>query len=349
VTHARNQLVAGDDDQGPGFVGDGTDTLRNIEKLQFSDRTITVEAPGAPTLGTATAGSRSAAVSWTAPASAGGTPITGYQVQASTAGSAAPVESTTAPAAATGLTMTGLTNGTAYTFDVVAINAVGTGPASARSAAVTPVTVPGRPLIGNASSSVVRVGTVNATARWAPPASNGGAPITGCRPSGSCRAVPRAPRPSRACWERGHGASCSRSRAGTTASPSPRGTRWEPAHRRAARTGSRPGNPLTRPDTAASPSSAGGAVVGRRTASASRTTAEAWATFTAQLATSLADLSDDLRTAARDYTEATEGPHLTAIGHSDYSENDTLSVLNQSRILVGQYERVQLEHGTVPR
>jgi hypothetical protein len=41
--------------------------------------------------------------------------------------------------------------------------------------------------------------------------------------------------------------------------------------------------------------------------------------------------------------------HVDTSGHSDYFENDSLSLVNQSRILVGEYERVQLEHGTVPR
>lgn len=61
-------------------------------------------------------------LSWAAPASDGGSSITGYQVTV-TPGS---VVSTTG----TGVTVGGLTNGTAYSFTVAAVNARGVGPAA---------------------------------------------------------------------------------------------------------------------------------------------------------------------------------------------------------------------------
>ena len=84
----------------------------------------------------ARAGDASVALSWTAPASDGGSAITGYRVTPYIGATAQTAILT--GSAATSYNVTGLTNGTAYTFTVAAINSVGTGADSAASAAVTP-------------------------------------------------------------------------------------------------------------------------------------------------------------------------------------------------------------------
>jgi hypothetical protein len=125
--------------------------------------------PGAPTIGMATGGDAQASVSFTAPASNGGSPITGYTVTSSPGGF-------TGTGTASPIAVTGLTNGTAYTFKVTATNAVGTGAASAASNSVTPAaptTVPGPPTIGTATG-----GNGQASVTFTAPASNGGSPIT---------------------------------------------------------------------------------------------------------------------------------------------------------------------------
>jgi acid phosphatase len=89
--------------------------------------------PGAPTNVVATAGRRSAGVTWTAPSSDGGCTISSYTVTSSPGGQTATVAGTS-----TSATVTGLSAGTPYTFTVAATNCQGTGPASAPSNAVTP-------------------------------------------------------------------------------------------------------------------------------------------------------------------------------------------------------------------
>ncbi|OKP89213.1 fibronectin type III domain-containing protein [Paenibacillus sp. P32E] len=88
-------------------------------------------APGAPTGVTAVAGNREAIVTFTEPASNGGSPITGYTVVASPGGIAA--TGTGSP-----IRVTGLTNGITYTFTVIATNSGGSSTASAVSNGIIP-------------------------------------------------------------------------------------------------------------------------------------------------------------------------------------------------------------------
>ncbi len=86
--------------------------------------------PGAPVIGTATPGVGSASVSFSAPASTGGSAITGYTVTSSPGG-------LTASGGASPLVVTGL-SATPYTFTVRANNVHGAGPPSAASNSVLP-------------------------------------------------------------------------------------------------------------------------------------------------------------------------------------------------------------------
>jgi hypothetical protein len=91
--------------------------------------------PSAPTIGTATAGNGQATVTFTAPASDGGSQILDYRVTSSPGG-------VTATGSGSPITITGLSNGTAYTFTVQARNANGYSLSSTSSNQITPVVPP---------------------------------------------------------------------------------------------------------------------------------------------------------------------------------------------------------------
>jgi hypothetical protein len=125
-THSLTAAYAGDGNYLASTSAPATATVATVAAA--------ATAPGAPAAVNASAGTASATVTWSAPASDGGSAITGYLVTPYV-GVVAQTPITTANVAS--VTVPGLTNGTTYTFRVAARNAVGTGPESV-SNAVTP-------------------------------------------------------------------------------------------------------------------------------------------------------------------------------------------------------------------
>lgn len=123
--------------------------------------------PGQPaSITAATSSPNQATISFTAPVSNGGSTIL-YYVASSTPGNF------TATSTGSPIIVHGLSNATAYTFQVYAVNAVGTGSPSSVSNAVTPIGVPGAPTSVTAATSTPNQATVSFTA----PASNGGSSV----------------------------------------------------------------------------------------------------------------------------------------------------------------------------
>ena len=144
-----------------------------VDKIVMSNTAsaIPVTVPGPPAGLTATAGNVQVTLSWAAPASDGGSPVTGYDLYAGTTADfhgRAPVAKVTG----TVVTVTGLVNGTTYYFRVTAVNRVGEG--SAAEAKAIPVTVPGTP-----AGLTATPGNAKVTLSWAAPASDGGSPVSG--------------------------------------------------------------------------------------------------------------------------------------------------------------------------
>jgi len=124
--------------------------------------------PGQPTNVIGIPGNTQAQISWSAPSSTGGSPVTGYTATASPGG-----KSCSPTTGELTCLITGLANGQPYTVGVTATNAAGSGLASSPSASVTPRAVPDAP-----TGVVAQAGNASATVTWTAPAWNGGAPIT---------------------------------------------------------------------------------------------------------------------------------------------------------------------------
>lgn len=97
--------------------------------------------PAAPTSVTAASGNGQASVSWTAP-TAPAVAISDYAVQFSSNSGSTWTTFSDGTSTSTSATVTGLTNGTAYTFRVAAVNGIGQGPWSTASDSATPSSNP---------------------------------------------------------------------------------------------------------------------------------------------------------------------------------------------------------------
>ena len=114
-------------------------------------------------------------LSWNAPASDGGSTITGYEIERSADGGStwSTITSNTGSAGTT-YSDTGLAHSTTYTYRVSAINSVGTSVPSSTASATTFNVVPSPPTGLTATAQLLKINL-----NWNAPSDNGGTPITG--------------------------------------------------------------------------------------------------------------------------------------------------------------------------
>jgi hypothetical protein len=142
--------------------------------------------PDAPTAVVTVPADRALHLSWAAPASDGGSGISGYEVRATPRDTAAVVPPAVTSAGSPAV-VPDLVNGVAYDVAVVARNAAGD--SLPGTAAGTPRTVPGAPVLGS-----VIAGDAAVAVHWSAPAGNGGAAVESyavtAAPSGTVVTVP---------------------------------------------------------------------------------------------------------------------------------------------------------------
>ena len=151
---SRNQAVTVTVDEDAGGTERKSVILTHVASggdyagVDIPDVTVAIPVegtPGAPRGLSVTGGDRRATLSWTAPSSDGGSAIVRYEYRVQQTGSDFTAWRTvTGGASATSYTVTGLENGTAYTFEVRAVNNAGAGQPVSTSATLAE-SAPGAP------------------------------------------------------------------------------------------------------------------------------------------------------------------------------------------------------------
>ena len=151
------------------------------ESSNVASATTAALLPGTPRRLTARArGTTTIDLGWTAPASDGGSAITGYRIEVSRTGTGGWVVLANRNARVNGYSHTGLSAGAVRYYRVAAINRAGTGPWSDIVRGTTDTTFPDAPIGLRVVPSGVR-GSDQLLLTWTPPPSDGGSAITGYR------------------------------------------------------------------------------------------------------------------------------------------------------------------------
>ena len=156
--------------------GTGTSSSSDVAPaMPAATAAVVTTAPGAPAGLKAVAGQGQVTLSWVAPASSGGSAITSYDIYVGTTKAfRGGLPSFVSKGAGTSYVVTGLSAGTAYYFEVAAVNARGAGPVSPVASAT-----PQSAALGAPGNVIAQPGRTRVILLWTAPAAIGGAKVGG--------------------------------------------------------------------------------------------------------------------------------------------------------------------------
>lgn len=162
------------------YVGGDFTDITGVAQPYFAEFPAAKSAPAAPAL-FAQPGSGVVHLSWTAPSTDGGSPVTKYRIyRSTTAGSYRTTPYATVLSGSRVYDDTGVANGTTYYYTVAAVNGMGQSLPSAENGATPAADIsPTAPTVPVGLTATNPSGYVQLS--WNPPTDNGGAPVTAYR------------------------------------------------------------------------------------------------------------------------------------------------------------------------